>query len=93
VVGLACHVGVPECISEVVAVFKKWIANPPFVPKPHPDLRSTVYCYGTYVQAVTGLRCAVCVWLFVLLGAAVVIGAASCRCCGVTLPPHNAMQF
>ena len=52
VVGLACHVGVPECISEVVAVFKKWITNPSSVPKPHPDLRSIVYSYGTYVKAV-----------------------------------------
>jgi len=46
VVGLACHVGVPECISEVVAIFKKWIANPSSVAKPHPDLRSIVYSYG-----------------------------------------------
>jgi hypothetical protein len=52
VVGLACHVGVPECLNEVVAVFKKWITNPSSVPKPHPDLRSIVYSYGTYMKAV-----------------------------------------
>ncbi|GFG31124.1 hypothetical protein Cfor_00773 [Coptotermes formosanus] len=46
VVGLACHVGVPECIDEVVAVFKNWITNTSSVPKPHPDLRSIVYSYG-----------------------------------------------
>jgi len=52
VLGLACHVGVPECVNEVVAVFKKWITDPTSVPKPHPDLRSIVYSYGTYVKAV-----------------------------------------
>lgn len=51
--GLACHVGVPECISEVVAVFKNWITNTSSVPKPHPDIRSIVYSYGAYVKSVT----------------------------------------
>ncbi|PNF17921.1 hypothetical protein B7P43_G02198 [Cryptotermes secundus] len=46
VVELACNVGVPECISEVVAVFKNWISNASSVQKPHPDLRSIVYSYG-----------------------------------------------
>jgi hypothetical protein len=53
VMGLAVHVGVPECIDEVVAVFKNWITNISSVPKPHPDLRSIVYSYGTYVKSVT----------------------------------------
>jgi hypothetical protein len=48
VVGLACHVGVAECITEVVAVFKNWITNTSSVQKPHPDLRSIVYSYGKY---------------------------------------------
>jgi hypothetical protein len=48
VVGLACDVGVPECLTEVVAVFKNWIANTSRVQKPHPDLRSIVYSYGKY---------------------------------------------
>jgi hypothetical protein len=48
VVGLACDVGVPECITEVVDVFKNWITNTSPVQKPHPDLRSIVYSYGKY---------------------------------------------
>lgn len=48
VVELACDVGVPECITEVVAVFKNWISNTSPVQKPHPDLRSIVYSYGKY---------------------------------------------
>jgi hypothetical protein len=48
VVGLACDVGVPECITEVVAVFKNWITNTSHAQKPHPDLRSIVYSYGKH---------------------------------------------
>lgn len=48
VVGLACRVGVPECVDDVMAAFKKWITNTTSVPKPHPDLRSIVYSYGKY---------------------------------------------
>lgn len=48
VVELACDVGVPECVTEVVAAFKNWISNASSVQKPHPDLRSIVYSHGKY---------------------------------------------
>ncbi|XP_063704235.1 glutamyl aminopeptidase-like [Culicoides brevitarsis] len=44
ILSLACSFGHQQALTNVTAMFQKWLENPS--KKPHPDLRGTVYYYG-----------------------------------------------
>lgn len=47
VLGLACGLGLPECLTEAKNKFTEWLASEDFnTVRPHPDLRSIIYNYG-----------------------------------------------
>lgn len=47
--GLACSLGLPECLKEAEDNFTEWLAKDDFVTaRPHPDLRSIIYSYGKF---------------------------------------------
>lgn len=44
ILGSACSLGLPACLTEASREFKVWLENPSV--RPHPDIRETVYYYG-----------------------------------------------
>lgn len=46
ILNLACAVGHSECLDEAGVMFKSWIEDPRDA-RPHPDIRSFIYKYGT----------------------------------------------
>lgn len=47
--GLACSLGLPECLKEAEDKFTAWLAQADFdTNRPHPDLRSIIYSYGNF---------------------------------------------